>query len=135
MPQAGFKFKSVLPLKPGLFPLYHTASQREVDFFFFLSKFFITEFLTHNRSREKTIKDEGKKIECTHHLASSVIITLPCVFHLFPTLMPLLPFVLELYFKASPRYQAISSLRTLVAVSFCIFFLMGQTALLAEGLL
>ena len=47
-----------------------------------------------------------------HHLASSVIITLPCFFHLFPTLMPLLPFVLELNFKASLRHQAISSLRT-----------------------
>lgn len=70
-----------------------------------------------------------------HHLASSVVITLPCFFHLLPTPMPLLPFVLELYFKASLRYQAISSLRTLVAICFYILFLMGQAALPAEGLL
>lgn len=49
--------------------------------------------------------------------------------------MPLLPFVLELYFKASLRYQAISSLRTLVAICFYVLFLMGQAALPAEGLL
>ena len=99
------------------------ALQRVVSDFFFL-----------NENLQLYTKVESIR-NAYHHLASSVIITLPCFFHLFPTLMPLLPFVLELNFKASLRYQAISSLRTLVAISFCILSLMGQAALPAEGLL
>ena len=77
-------------------------------------------------------KVETLRNSCTLYPGSSILGILP---HLFQVSFPSPLFVLEQYFKADLRYQAISSLNTSFATSFRIWFLIGQAGLLAGGLL